>query len=355
MPTEHQRRSWLALLALLLEPTLRKRLGSAKLVSASAASRFLNRYRWPTRSVMREVRNAQFRLLRETHLRPGRRGARPHLYLLVDLTSVPKTGKQLPYVRSYNKVLGVHLVVLYVLCGSFRFPVGVRVYRGMGEHAPSRLALSLIRSVPGWALEGFKVTVLADSGFEGADFIRSVRALGHHLIVGVRSDRKLCDGRRVDEVLGRGARVELANLPGQQLTLSWVRLERVDGKDRFRVFHALCTRSLSGQQVTTLLAKRWFVEAFFKGAKHDFGLCRGSLKSKGGVLRWVLLAMLAYTLASWASSAVGHACGLAEGAALILESCLGEAAALLVLVELERRRELLIRHGLSVTVHRCNG
>jgi hypothetical protein len=304
---------------------------------------------------MHEVRNAQFRLLRETYLRPGRRGARPHLYLLVDLTSVPRTGKTLPYVRSYNKVVGLHLVVLYVLCGAFRFPVGARVYRGKGEHAPSRLALSLLRAVPRWALEGFKVTVLADSGFEGAEFIRCVRALGHHLIVGVRSDRKLSDGRRVDEVLGRGARVELANLPGVKLTLSWVRLERVDGKEGFRVFHALCTRPLSGRQVTTLLAKRWFVEAFFKGAKHDFGLSRGSLKTRAGALRWVILVMLAYTLASWARSAIGPACGLPEGAGLVLEWCLGEAVALLMLVELEQRRELLARHGLSVTVYRCNG
>ena len=53
------------------------------------------------------------------------KGRRPHLQLIVDLTTLEKTGKfqQLPgLVRWYNRKRGLHLVVLYLVVGRWRLP-----------------------------------------------------------------------------------------------------------------------------------------------------------------------------------------------------------------------------------------
>lgn len=43
----------------------------------------------------------------------------------------------------------------------------------------------------------FKVLVLADTAKSSNQFITNIRQLKHHVIVGVRSVRKLVDGRKI--------------------------------------------------------------------------------------------------------------------------------------------------------------
>lgn len=54
--------------------------------------------------------------------------------------------------------------------------------------------------------------VLADTGFGSIEFIEGVRKLRHHLIVGVRCDRLLCDGRAVSALHKAGSQVRLKGL-----------------------------------------------------------------------------------------------------------------------------------------------
>ena len=51
------------------------------------------------------------------------RGQKPWLVIRVDLTSIEKTGKSLPYTRTYNGVFGIHLVVIHVSIGKLSFPM----------------------------------------------------------------------------------------------------------------------------------------------------------------------------------------------------------------------------------------
>ena len=89
MPSSYQRQSLQCLFALFLTAQrLRPRQGKTK--SEAALSRFLNRYGWSTRKVIRTARDRiMHRLQTYFESRPGRR---PILYAVVDLTCLEKTG-----------------------------------------------------------------------------------------------------------------------------------------------------------------------------------------------------------------------------------------------------------------------
>jgi hypothetical protein len=114
----------------------------SQLKSAGALSRFLNPYGWLTRKVICSVQSWVLEQLSAW----APQGRRPHLQLIVDLTTLEKTGKfqQLPgLVRWYNRKRGLHLVVLYLVVGRWRIPWSFRIYRGKGSATPVQLALAL--------------------------------------------------------------------------------------------------------------------------------------------------------------------------------------------------------------------
>jgi len=93
--TIYQRRSLVAALGMFLDLGRKTALHRASTVSASALSRFLNVYTWDTRTCWESLQHTQW----ESLLLAARRKRRPRLHLCVDLTSIPKTGQQLPAVR----------------------------------------------------------------------------------------------------------------------------------------------------------------------------------------------------------------------------------------------------------------
>jgi hypothetical protein len=54
--------------------------------------------------------------------------------------------------------------------------------------------------------------VLADAGFGSVPLLEGVKALGLDAVVGRRGDRRLTDGRPLQELKLRGSRVELQRL-----------------------------------------------------------------------------------------------------------------------------------------------
>ncbi|KQR18791.1 transposase [Deinococcus sp. Leaf326] len=185
-PTAYQQRSLGAAFCLFLNPEVKTVLHQAESVSASALSRFFNEYNWDTTVCWMLLGDAQWDLLLQT----VKRKHHPCLRLRVDLTSVPKTGRQLPFVRGYNEVYGSHLVILFAHYGTLKFPVGYRVYRSKGTPTPVTLARDLLRTVPHTIRTRFRVRVLADSGFEAAALLDEVRMLGFKFVVGIRSTRR---------------------------------------------------------------------------------------------------------------------------------------------------------------------
>ncbi len=197
MPSAHQRASLKIMLALFLRARGMALPEHAQRKSPSALSRFLNLYDWPTRAAIRTLR----REVSKTLLERRKAGRRPILRAIVDLTPLEKSGEFEGLgglVRVLNKKRGLHLAILYVELDGWRIPWGFRLWRGKGGASPGALALKLLRSLPRELTARHEVMVLADSAFCGVEFLRGVRRLGHHVVVGVRKDRLLADGTRLD-------------------------------------------------------------------------------------------------------------------------------------------------------------
>ncbi len=159
LPTPHLRESLKALLLLLLTGHGKARPQHSKTKSpsclrksvcptgkATALSRFLNRYPWPTRALIRLARKKAQETL---HRARPRRGPKPRLLVVLDLVTLEKRGlfPALPLSFFHGK-WGLHLVVLYLVLGELRIPWAYRVWRGKGEKALSLLALRLLASLP---------------------------------------------------------------------------------------------------------------------------------------------------------------------------------------------------------------
>lgn len=324
-----------------LDTATRTALHRAELVSKSALSRLLNEYNWDTAQGWTILHRAQWDAL---HL-AARRKHLPLLRLSVDLTSLEKKGSMLPFVRVYNKVHGIHLVVLFAQYGSVKFPVGYRVYKGKGTATPVTLARQLLQTVPDAIRRRFRVRVLADSGFESAVFLDEVRHLGFEFVVGVRATRRTMHPGVVTVAdCPHGGYVELKNWPHDTLALG-----RVDRGDR--TFHAVSSELIEGDEVVAEGKERWNEESFFKEGKHQFGLAQFALRTAVGLDRWVLLVFLAWTLAI-----------LHRETGMTLEAC-AMLALMTVMPQVYLNRLLQIfnknagflgQHGYSLRYARCN-
>lgn len=338
VPTSpYQQRSLEAALGLFLDLKTKTALHRAHTVSASALSRLLNVYEWDTAACWATLQQAQWDAL----LLAARRNHQPRLRLCVDLTSVPKTGRELPFVRVDNEVHGIHLVALYAVYGDLKFPVGYRVYRGKGAPSPVRLALELLATVPAEVRERFDVWVLADSGFESADFLQGVRDLGFEFVVGVRSTRRTDHpGHVTVEDCEHGSWLHLAHWPWATLTLA-----RVE-----RTFFSVASQLLPGDQVAREGARRWAIESFFKEAEHGFGLNRFALRTAQGLDRWVLLVFAAFTLALLCRA---DTLSLEQAAEVAARVALPLLVVQRLAVQVWREEEFLRQHGYSLTISRC--
>ncbi|HIK42735.1 transposase [Thermoleptolyngbya sp. M55_K2018_002] len=345
MPSAHQKDSLQALLALFLEAQGHPLPQHSPIKSAGALSRFLNHYPWPTRRLIREVRQQLLQQL----LRYSGRGRRPWLQLIVDLTTLEKCGKFkqfAPLISVLQGKRGLHLVVLYLVVGQLRVPWGFRVWRGKGSASSAQLAVRLIESVPKVLVQAFRVVVLADTAFGSVLFLKAMRKRRYPVIVGVRCDRKLADGRKVQDLASKGQQVVLEGL-SFPVTISWLYLKR-DGKLEKRF--VLSTRPLKGSTITWWGRRRWSIEGFFKTIKHRFGLHRFGQQTLLGVYRWFVLCLISFILAHWAYLSTGssHLPDWAEAAAAALQSLFPEVVVCLLLTKLERHRELLRSVGFDL-------
>jgi len=183
MPTPYQQDSLQALLGLFLAATGSPLPQYCQIKSASALSRFLNQYQWSTRKIINAVRSAALQQI----LTQPTRGRRPTLQVIIDLTTLEKRGKFTAFdkgIRVYHSKRGLHLVVMYLVVGQWRFPWNFRVYRGKNTPSPAHLGLRLLRSLPKALTQRFQMLVLADSAFSSIEFLQSVRKLKYHAITG---------------------------------------------------------------------------------------------------------------------------------------------------------------------------
>jgi hypothetical protein len=350
MPSPYQSASLKAMLALFLsaqgialpEHTAHK--------SPSALSRFLNFYHWPTRSLIRTLRRAALQNLLERR----KVGRRPFLRAIIDLTPLQKSGSfegLAGLVHVLNKKRGLQLVVLYLELDGWRIPWGFRLWRGKDHASPAILALKLLRTLPRVLTAHYRVMVLADSGFNSIEFVEGVRRLGHHTVLGVRRDRRLADGTRLDQTAIRGERVFLDGMAVPVYVAAYW-LKRDGGREKRFV---LCTKALSPAHITRWGKRRWRIEGFFKTAKGRFSLDRFGQGTRLGVYRYLVLSMIAYLLAHWGHLSQGRE-GLPQwstAARTILEEMLPKTVIEGLLAEIEQRSAMLRSHGIEVSVNGC--
>ena len=146
----------------------------------------------------------------------SKKGRKPHLQVILDLTPLEKRGKFKELdglVRTYNKKHGLHLVILYLVIGRVRIPWNFRVYRGKNERSQADLGRRLLRSLPRIVRKSFKIMVLGDSAYNSIAFLKTVRKLKIHAVVGIKSDRSLIDGRKIRDLHKGGQQIYLNGLP----------------------------------------------------------------------------------------------------------------------------------------------
>lgn len=302
-----------AIVALFLDCKLRTTLQNLKGISASTASRFFSCEHAPDEVYWAELNQWQ---LAQCYRLP-RRGRRGDVVLKLDLTCVEKTGKQIPFARVFNRRYGIQLVVLHACVGSLSFPLGYRVYRGKGKATVVDLALELLAAFP-TSMWSSRTVVLADAGFGSSAFIGGCQTLGfERLLVGVRCNRQLADGRQLGQLQQRGEQVTLHDLPEHPLWLSWCDVSREEGKRRFYV---ASTFAAGGAYLARRYRQRWLIESFFKSVKHDFGLKEARLRTQTGIRLWIFLACLAYSFASLARYRNKQPITLLQAAQHVLES-----------------------------------
>jgi Transposase DDE domain len=305
MPSVYQKASFNAILGLFLEAQGHPLPQHTQVKSASSISRFLNHYNWSTRKVIRATRQAILGQIAQHRPYKG-----ITLRVLIDLTTLEKCGKFLhlstptdgdpaPWVRVLNGKRGLHLVVLYLIYGEWRVPWSFRVWRGKGYPSPSDLACKLLATVPKRLTQRTTVIVQADTEFSTVKFLNAVKKCGWRVVVGIRFNRKLLDGRSVKQLYRDGKRGQQVLLEGLStpFTISWFWLKRADNKRELRF--VISSYPYSGAYLIRLGRKRWAIEGFFKTIKHRFGLHCFGQSTKLGVYRWLILSLIAYLLAHW--------------------------------------------------------
>jgi hypothetical protein len=217
-----------------------------------------------------------------------------------DFSDTADEGKSDPWVRVLNGKRGLPVVMLDLGMGQWRVPWSFKIWRGKGHPSPNQLACKLLATVPRRLTCRFKsVVVLADTEFGTPKLTDAVRGRKWRAVVGIKSDRKLSDGRSVKALYRhakRGCQVQVAGF-AHPLTLSWFWLKRADGKRELRFVAS--THPYSGVYLVRLGRHRWAIEGFFKTIKHRFGFHRFGQSTRLGVYRWLILSLIAYLLTHW--------------------------------------------------------
>lgn len=293
--THYQRRSYQTLIAGFLSATGNPRPATASDKSAAALSRFLNHYAWNARHLIRIVRTAIQKRIWDVYA--TRRGRKPTVEIMLDLTTLEKTGA-FPNleIHALKDKIGLHLVVLYVVIGNQRFPWSLLIWRGKGGTSPTQLGLKLLQRIPtSWA-QCFNVRVLADSGFDSNAFIDGVHQLGLHGVIGSKANRDVGEGQHLCDLRYQGSQVQFKSCD-THVYAAWFQLRQARGEMVWR--YVISTRAAEGKTIVRWGKRRWCIEAFFKTMKSRFGLDQFGQRTALGAVRFLLLALLAFVLTYW--------------------------------------------------------
>jgi Transposase DDE domain len=346
LPRQELKDSCCVLLASFLDPDYVTTPWRTRWKSPAALSRFLNHGRWSLRDAIREIH-----CLLLTRLKPpSGRGRPPLLQVVLDLTSLAKSGHFSRYRRwlfPYHRDRGLHLVVLYlVLPNRARIPWSLRIYRGKRYASAPQLGIALLRALPPILSRRFQIQVLADAGFCSREFLQAVHDLHWPAVVGIGKQRLRRDGRTVGQLARPGQQCYLRNWP-HPVWISWRLHQGPNGV--WKKHYWLSTRPLSAAGINVWAARRWQIEGFFRVAKQRFSLGQCRQQYVRGLFTWLLLVWVAYLLTYWAALSTQPQAEWPDwvaAATLVLRTLFLP----LLLTWLERRRRELEQWSLTHTV-----
>ena len=352
MPTIYQKESLEAILGLLLEATGISRASNCPIKSPSATSRFLNKYKWPTRKLIIIFRKWMLQQI----LSYSKKGRRPHLQVIIDLTTLEKRGKFKDFdgaICTYNKKRGLHLVVLYLVVGKVRIPWNFRVYRGKRTISPANLARRLLCSLPKILKRTFNIMVLGDSAFSSIAFLKTVIKLKIHAVVGIRNNRSLSDDRKIKDLHKGGQQIHLKDLPFP-VSVAHYYFKKDDGKYLKR--YVIFTKQLKPSTLVWWGKRRWQIEGFFKTIKDRFSLDCFGQETKLGVYRWLILSFISFVLAYWTyglERATGTQLNWTITARKTLETLFPSVLLNILLQDIERLEPIAAQHGINIQIQSC--
>lgn len=351
MPTQYQKKNLQAMLGLFLQAQGCPLPEHSQTKSSSALSRFLNINPWSTRNMIRTIRD---HVLQQV-LSECPKGRRPFLQVIIDLTTLEKSGKFKEFehlISVYNRKRGLHLVVLYLVVGRWRIPWSFRVWRGKGTASPAQLGLKLVKRLPQSLKSNFQVMILADTAFGSVEFLHGIRQLKYHAVTGVPIDRKLLDGRVLRHLHKQGQQVRLFGLKFP-VTVSWYYLKRDNGKLQKRF--VLSTRPIKASTLKWWGKRRWQIEGWFKTAKHRFGNNRFGQGTLLGMLRLLILSLTAYLIAHWSylHKKTVSPPDWRQAAQTAREFIFPHIVVSSLLLDIERLAHLARSYGFDIHIYRC--
>ena len=171
------------------------------------------------------------------------------------------------------------------------------------------------------------------------------------MVVGIKSDRKLSDGRCVKALYRstkRGTQVQVAGF-AHRLTLSWFWLKRADGKRELRFVAS--SHPYSRAYLVHLGRRRWAIKGFFKTIKHRFGFHRFGQSTRLGVYRWLILSLIAYLLAHWIDQgALPPILDWQKAAQLALKTLLPIVVWKQLLVRIRTQADIAAQYGFEIVL-----
>jgi len=186
-------------------------------------------------------------------------------YLIIDDTIIEKPYSSLsPFIRylfstKENKAIrGIQLVVLIVVVGDMRFPLGFRIY----DKSKTKIELALeLLSFARNQLGFRKKVVLFDSWYPAKKILKRISAYGWYFVCRIKKNRKV-SGKQVQKIFPSPHGMKQGEIGSVKVIL-------VKYCGVYIITNAL---SLSKTEIRGWYKKRWKIEEFFRAFKSLFNV-----------------------------------------------------------------------------------
>ena len=282
--------------------------------SLSSFTRFLGQNVWTVQEVMETALHQFFYTLRIK--------SQSVLFLIIDDTLVPKTGKKIPgcawhkdHAQNMANVFGHQWVLSALLYQDSLLPLWAKLYHPKGTRGcgPFWTKITLAKKiVKGLSLPvPCRLYILADSWYWAKALVRVCRTCGYHMISQLKSNSVLwihgkktnvsalltstSSYRKVSVFLyGKNKKLHIARFVGEIKDLGKVATVVVKEK-RKKPIYLVCTNlHLPAIDVVRYYAKRWKIEQMIKDVKQRLGFGQYQVRDLYAIERHVALALLSY-------------------------------------------------------------